>query len=367
MEARTNTVLAMDLYELPFDQFQRYKSVEEIVALLRDGKTLKILDVGGHPGLISHFLPEEDAYVLDIIPCNLPNYIQGDGTSLPFNTETFDVVTSLDVYEHIPADKREVFIDEICRISKDLIILSAPFQNQDVELAERILYDYVVRVFGEFPTLREHINYGLPSLEELIIQLEKKGMPVISFPSGQLYNWLIMMLAKHYVTAVLNSENIQRELDKLYNLNFSYQDYGVPSYRQVIVSSKISGRNFLREVSKKFKPVRPKSEELGLKIQLFQMLVNLLELQMSQQIAAKDAHISSLEEKLNDLRKERRAWNKEIEKLTQQLKGKDEVINSIFEETQLDKQHIANLEYFVEKVKRSWPYRFYSFWKNIGS
>ncbi len=367
MKAKIEEITGMDLYELPFDQFQRYKSVEEIVSLLKRDKVFKILDVGGYPGLISRFLPEEEAYFLDVVSCNLPNYIQGDGTSLPFSNSSFDVVTSLDVYEHIPANRRELFIEEICRISKDLIIISAPFKNQDVELAERILYDYVVRVFGEFPTLREHIDYGLPNLDELVSQFEKKGMTVITFPSGQLYNWLIMMLVKHYITAVLNSENIQREVDKLYNLNFSSQDYGAPSYRRVVVASKLSGRGFLKQVSEKFKPLETGSDELGLKIQLFQMLISLFELQMNQQIAAKEMHINSLEKRLGVLEKEQSIWKKELEKITRQLREKEAEVARMTEKSKLDQQHIANLESFVEKVKRSLPYQVYSYWKKIGS
>jgi hypothetical protein len=40
------------LYELPFDQFQRYKVVEEVADVARKRKPLRVLDVGGHPGLI---------------------------------------------------------------------------------------------------------------------------------------------------------------------------------------------------------------------------------------------------------------------------------------------------------------------------
>lgn len=337
------------LYELPFDQFQRYKCVQDIVALIKRDHPLRVLDVGGHPGLISEFLPREETYVLDIMHCDLANYIRGDGTVLPFKDGSFDVVTSLDVYEHISFERRAAFIDELCRVTRDLVILSAPFKNRDVELAEQLLYDYVVRVFGEFPTLREHLDYGLPDLDGLLTQLRGKELPVVSFPSGHLYNWLAMMLVKHYVVAVLNSEKIQKEVDKLYNLNFSSQDYNSPSYRQVVVTSQQGGRAFLQKVADTFRPTTMNSEEVAFKIQLFQVLVDLLNLQVNQQVTAQEAHISMLE-------KELRLRNREIAKLQE----KDKQLQEMLEKSKLDSQHIDNLERFVERVKKSIPYRMYS-------
>jgi len=50
----------MNTLEQPFDQYQRYKMVEELVGLIRckrsGGRRLKVLDVGAHPGFIADFL-----------------------------------------------------------------------------------------------------------------------------------------------------------------------------------------------------------------------------------------------------------------------------------------------------------------------
>lgn len=342
------------LYELPFDQFQRYKVVQEIVDFARNDKSLKILDVGGYPGLVSDFLPQDETLILDVVSCDKPNYVQGDGTSLPFEDASFDVVTSLDVYEHIPLEKRDAFIDELCRVSRDLIILSAPFKNRDVELAEQLLYDYVVRVFGEFPTLKEHIDHGLPELDALLNRFKIKNMAAIHFPSGHLYNWLTMMLVKHYVTAVLDSEKIQTEVDKFYNLNFSHQDYQSPSYRQVVVVSQVRKYNFLTKLVNKFQPSEASGEALSHKLQLFQMLMDLFNLQMSQQITAKEAHI-------NSLRQNSKSLEQEIKKLSREIQSKDKQIIQMEEKLRLDAQHIANMESFVTRVKNSSPYKLYSF------
>jgi len=346
------------LYELPFDQFQRYRVVQEIVDFARLDRPLKILDVGGYPGLISDFLPDDETLALDVVSCNKPNYIQGDGTSLPFVDKSFDVVVSLDVYEHIPPERRDLFIDELCRVSQDLIIISAPFKDKEVEMAEQILYDYVVRVFGEFPTLKQHLDLGLPEMERLLARFKAKNTLAVHFPSGHLYNWLIMMLVKHYVTAVLNSEKIQMEIDKLYNLKFSSQDYKSPSYRQVVVASQNRGDQFLKELTRKFQPSQASSEELSHKLQFFQMLIDLLNLQMSQQITAKEAHIGSLENTIRKLEQEIKTKNREIHQLLKQTLEMEEKIR-------LDQQHIANLEGFVGRVKDSLAYKIYRLFRPL--
>ncbi|MDI6892257.1 MAG: methyltransferase domain-containing protein [Actinomycetota bacterium] len=334
------------LYELPFDQFQRYKVVEEIVNLARDDKPLKILDVGGYPGLISDFLPNDETYILDVASCERPNYIRGDGTSLPFTDGAFDVVSSLDVYEHIPTGERDRFIDEICRVSRDLVILSAPFKNRDVELVEKVLYEYVARVFGEFPTLKEHIDRGLPDLDDLLHRLENKGLLVINFPSGYLYNWLVMMLVKHYIMATLNSQKVQAQFDKLYNVHFSHDEFRSPSYRQVVVASKVEGESFLKKLAGEFRPTETSAEEVGYRLQLFQMLLDLLNLQVSQQLTAQEAYIRELEQKA-------KAQEKKIAPLEKQILAMEKTL-------ELKEQHIANLEKFAIKVKATLLYKLYS-------
>lgn len=65
--------MTRDLMALPFDQYQRYKVVQEIATVIK-GTTgqarLKVLDVGGWPGLIVNSLPHEYTVILDICPCD---------------------------------------------------------------------------------------------------------------------------------------------------------------------------------------------------------------------------------------------------------------------------------------------------------
>ncbi len=83
------------LLNKPFDQYQRYRGVSEIIQIIKKQtgkKQLKILDVGGYfkdsqgkdvvP--LKEFLPEDEIFILDIADSSLPHYIQGDATNMPF-------------------------------------------------------------------------------------------------------------------------------------------------------------------------------------------------------------------------------------------------------------------------------------------
>ncbi|HEB12130.1 MAG TPA: class I SAM-dependent methyltransferase, partial [Actinobacteria bacterium] len=118
-----------ELMELPFDQFQRYKTVSEFAdSIHREDKgPLKILDVGGYPGLITDFLPDDDITIVDVVPGDMPNYHQTKGGKLPFEDASFDLVCSCDTLEHVPAPDRQAFILELARVSKDYLLIPAPF------------------------------------------------------------------------------------------------------------------------------------------------------------------------------------------------------------------------------------------------
>src|SRR4051794_33242161 len=195
------------LLRLPFDQYGRYRMVREAVDAARQAlgrERLAILDVGGYyqdadgmPRLPSQqFLGDQELTVLDLPACDLPGYVQGDGTAMTFADGSFDLVMSCDTLEHIPPPLREQFLRELVRVSRYGVVLICPIYSYATALGEQILDQYIQdELHARHPALLEHVEYGLPSIELIGTTLAGAGCNYNHYPSGYLYTWLPMMLA----------------------------------------------------------------------------------------------------------------------------------------------------------------------------
>lgn len=85
----------------------------------------RVLDVGGGPGYFAdafnnrgaqYFGVEPDVGEMSAAGIAVANAVRGDGTALPFADDTFDVVYSSNVAEHI--DRPWAMADEMLRVSK---------------------------------------------------------------------------------------------------------------------------------------------------------------------------------------------------------------------------------------------------------
>lgn len=308
----------MNKLELPFDQYQRYKIVEELVTLIRDGRRLRVLDVGGHPGFISIFLPEDETFILDTLPAVRPNYVQGDGARLPFKNNSFDLVVSIDTLEHIPSDQRPRFLEEQLRTSRNYILLAAPFEDENISLAEQIVNEFFIKKIGHpNDSLEEHFANGLPRLGETLAFLEEKGVQHLEIPNGYLYNWLIMMMALPAAQALPDSEKLVAMINRFYNQNLYVSDNRKPCYRTVILASKQHSLD-RDQITSRYARVKG-DVPVDTKLQLANLLLSLrleeprvaaLEdelnkrtawaLQLNNELATKDAYIGKLQSEFEE-------------------------------------------------------------------
>ncbi len=231
-----------ELLELPFDQYQRYQIAADLVAQLGIATGERVVDVGGAPGRIEDFLPDHETVIVDVEGPFHGRFVMGSGAGLPFGSGSFRAAIALDTLEHVPAEHRGAFLAELRRVA-DVVILSAPFADPQVELAERALGEFVTSRFGEFPTLEEHSEHGLPRLEESVQEFEKDDWPAATLPSGYLPRWLAGMLLHHELLASGVPELSQ--LHAYYNATVSPLDCREPSYRHVIVSARDLPRSVL--------------------------------------------------------------------------------------------------------------------------
>ena len=187
-------------------------------------------------------MPADAVTVVDVVECDLPGYIKGDGTALRFDDRSFDLVVSADTLEHIPQTGRAAFWRELLRVARHGVILLAPFGTPEVENAEAVLFEYIkAELHAEHQQLKEHRDYGLPRLDEWLALLEREGVPARAYPTGYLHAWLGMMLLKHLLMRIDPGPKAQRLVDSYYNRSFFPTERRAPAYRHLLIAEKTSG------------------------------------------------------------------------------------------------------------------------------
>lgn len=224
------------LLEMPFDQFQRYQVTLDVLRLLGLNAGVDVLEVGGAPGPIEAFLPECEVVVLDRFGSKPGRFVRADGARLPFPDAAFPVVVCLDTLEHVPPADRPALLRELRRVSSAAIVVSAPFAGPDVRLAEEALGEFIRHRLGDFATLDEHAEHGLPELGDALAVLAHEDWHLTSLPSGYLPRWLATMVVHHELLAT-GLPQLGR-LHAYYNATVSPADCRAPSYRQVIVAAR---------------------------------------------------------------------------------------------------------------------------------
>ena len=281
-----------DLFNMPFDQYQRYRICQEVVNIIQEGIKLKpitILDVGGYfkdaQGLdtlpIRKFFPQQPITAVDIVDSKVPGYIRGSGTHLPFRTGAFDVVICMDTLEHIPQNQRDNFLHNLLRVAKKFVILSAPFFSEQVNLAEKILFEFILKTLkAEHQQLKEHISNQLPLVDKVRSLLDQNGFPYCFFEGAYLNNFLLMMIIKHYLMSFPGSAELHAMIDRFYNLHFYESDQRAPGYRKTFVIAKDQANDkILRMIQHKFSCYAQKYKYSAAKATDFYQLPLLLNLE----------------------------------------------------------------------------------------
>jgi hypothetical protein len=136
----------------------------------------KILEVGpGSLGITPYLKKPIDGLDIDFSgpQTKLVNKIKGAADNLPFRKNSYDVVISVDVLEHLAKENRQKAIYEILRVAAKLAVLVVPTGElagkQDEEL-----HVYWQKIFGNRNQfLEEHVKNGLPKTEEILVQIDK--------------------------------------------------------------------------------------------------------------------------------------------------------------------------------------------------
>ena len=226
------------MYQLPFDQFQRYRLVSEVVPILEgDGPRLTTLEVGGYPARLPAFLPAHQITIVDQQKGE-GDYIQADGQALPFPDRSFGLALSLDALEHVPAAGRDRFIAELCRVANSGVIIAAPFAGEAVKSADRAVFEFIRSYAGyEHVYLKEHLELELPDLVAILVRMIDLGLDVQVLPSGRLDRWMLMMAAYYTLDADPDLKPALPFFMEAYNRAFYDFDKAEPAYRHFLVGT----------------------------------------------------------------------------------------------------------------------------------
>ena len=316
----------LDLLRLPFDQYQRYRTAADLLGHLA-GPAVRVLEVGGAPGPIERFLPEADVFIIDRYGEHTGRYAIADGARLPFADQTFDAVIALDTLEHVPAKDRPAFLAEARRVSKDLVILSAPFADTDVVLAEDALHEFIKQRFGgDFATLQEHRDHGLPVLAATLDAMAFEGWSAASLPSGYLPRWLLGMVFHHELLA--SGLSGLDDLHAYYNRTVSPLDCRAPAYRQIVLASRVRAVDELEAAAGK---LVVDGSELAAKTALASIASAVLAHRLAgnqeverlrEKLAARDAEVVSLERIVADREAHLVELRAQIERLMEYLEAR---------------------------------------------
>ena len=234
-----------ELLKLPFDIYSRYKIIADFILQNREQKSkLKILDVGGgFEDFLKMFLPQEDIRVVDVYDCQKDDYVKGDALNLPFSDNEFDFVFSCDVFEHIKNYDRTRFVLEQLRVSKNFVVLAAPFFSEAVVMAEKNANDFFKTITGnDYIWLKEHLENGLPSEELFDEFLARKQLNYKKLSHCFLGFWSHLIkvnIVKDFFPKFTQEVN---KLNIFYNKNVGDVDFSDFSYRKFYFISKSNNR-----------------------------------------------------------------------------------------------------------------------------
>jgi hypothetical protein len=227
-----------------FDRYARYAAITRAVRASLGAGRHRVLDVGDTAGHLHTFDDGLDVVGIDVQleSLRLPGtpVALADGTRLPFPEGAFDAVVSSDVLEHVAPVGRPAFLSELSRVSRDLVVVAAPFDTPGVVGVEELVRRYALMVLGtDQPQLEEHRTNGLPHLAETVTGLTEAGGSAITVGAGNLSDWLTMMLLRFQLEARPALQPLSEGYDLLYNHAFADRNDTGPFYRYLVIARSV--------------------------------------------------------------------------------------------------------------------------------
>jgi len=173
-----------------WEYYGRMKYASDLIKAL-DLADQTVLDVGGVPG--ENLLLRFGVRGVTTLDISKGADIVATAEFLPLKDNSFDVVTCIDTLEHIPQQFREKTLDEMIRVAVIAVIVVAPQDTVENNLAEQVVLNHCNVGF-----LDEHKALGLVNFERLEKKLDQYRADGLikdyaRYEMDDLLNWINMM------------------------------------------------------------------------------------------------------------------------------------------------------------------------------
>jgi|GEM_PF-363533 len=236
-----------ELLKLSPDLYARNKTISFLLETFGLNKPTHLLDVGGFGGKLGWFLHSDyKLIVLDQKPrdaadtsLRADNYIQGDARKLPFPDNSFEAVIASDLLEHVSKEDRLKVLEELCRVSKNYVIVGAPFRKEFVDNVENMVAQQFLENVGiKHPFLDEHRKMGLPEERDLESFLKEKNFAYMAIGEGNIVNWALQQFTMGAKQGEKGADEFTG-FNEYFNKNlYEMGNYQEPTYRTIFCISK---------------------------------------------------------------------------------------------------------------------------------
>jgi O-antigen biosynthesis protein len=310
--------------DLPFDQYQGYRIVADVIDRLReDPDPLQILDAGGEDGILSGFLPEDRVTVLD------RRAAEDTASALPYEDQAFDYTVSVDIYARIEPGLRYQYLSELRRVTQKGVLVAAPFDSDVVRGAERVANEFhrAIQPTEEAQPLGYERDELPPTLEDVRRFFEEHDDTISVLPNGYVPHWLAMTCLASYGSKLEGDlDGILGHVNAFYNETIYEVDNAEPAYRHLLVALKGPSGADLADVASPGRHPEHASRSAALFGALSAVLPSMTEVskvnarlaQRERQAAQKEGVLARREAQINDLSR----------RLAEQLNAKNSLLET---------------------------------------